>query len=162
MIMNKNNKNKNYKKIIPVIIAVAVFVIAAFWQSSKAYAAQPQNFDNRHMTVSGNANYQFTSGGDHRHDLGRPTGFDGFVPADVFSVNTRRDANVSLRPVDYGIFSGYIPTAPVSRLFPQPVNPHFSGAVLQDNPNLIPRLDTLSQGINAPPADGFLPHTSIR
>ena len=70
-------------------------------------------------------NYQFTSGSDHRFGLGRPSTFSGFVPADVFSVNMRRDAQVSLWPPSYGIFSGRIPTPPVNRLFPQPINPHF-------------------------------------
>jgi len=80
-------------------------------------------------------NYQFASDSDHRFTLGRPTPFDSFVPTDVRSVNMRRDANVSLRPPQYGIFSGHIPTAPVSRWFPQPVNPAFRAVVL-DSPNV--------------------------
>ena len=118
-------------------------------------------------------NYQFTSGSDHRFALGRPTGFNGFVPVDVFSVNMRRDANVSLRPPRYGIFSGHFPTEPASRFFPQPVNPNFHQPFMQPNSNLDPRFDTLQHGINAQPtgnplnsqnvgAGEFLPPTSIR
>ena len=95
--------------------------------------------------------YQFTSGMDYRFDLGRPTTFDGFVPVDVFSVNVRRDANVSLRPPSYGVFSGYVATEPSNRLFPQPVNPRFHRPVELENPNILPRYDTLQMGVNAEP-----------
>ena len=117
-------------------------------------------------------NYQFTSGSDHRFDLGRPTQFNGFVPVDVHTVNFRRDANVSLRPPGYGIFSGNIPTEPSNRLFPQPTNPNFRAAE-SFSPNIDSRFDTLQQGTNAQPvgnpmnmqqnvsSGGFLPPTSV-
>ena len=163
---------KNKKKIIPVIVTAVVFIILALWQSSSAYAAVPQDRGNTsHNTdILGSFNYQFSSGADHRHELGRPTTFSGFVPVDISSVNMRRDANVSLRPPQYGVFSGHIPSAPVSRLFPQPT--HLNAVTLND-PNIIAHFDTLLQGINAPPtgnpmniqnvsAGEFLPPTSIR
>ena len=116
-------------------------------------------------------NYRFNSGMDYRFDLGRPTTFDGFVPVDVFSVNIRRDANVSFRPPSYGIFSGEIPTDPSNRFFSQPVNPNFRLFELE-NPNVMMRYDTLLMGVNAPNlgnpinmhnvgTPGTLPHTSI-
>ena len=117
-------------------------------------------------------NYQFVSGSDHRFELGRPTTFSGFVPVDVFSVNMRRDAQVSLRPPSYGIFSGHIPTMPANHLFPQPVNPHFHQPLHLQDPNLNPSFDTLQLGVNAQPignrmnihnvgAGEFLPSTSM-
>ena len=113
-------------------------------------------------------NYRFTSGTDHRFALGRPTTFNGFVPRDISTVNIRRDANVSLRPPQYGIFSGQFQTAPSSHFFTQPVNPHFHQAVILDDPNVNPQFDTLQQGSNAQPIasqstgrGGFLPPTSI-
>ena len=118
-------------------------------------------------------NYQFISGSDHRFELGRPTTFNGFVPVDVFSVNMRRDANVSLRPPQYGVFSGFIPTEPSNLLFPQPVNPHFHSAFTLNDPNINPAFDTLQIGANAQPIGNpmnmhqnvstgeFLPPTSV-
>jgi len=117
-------------------------------------------------------NYHFTSGMDYRFDLGRPTTFDSFVPVDVFSANVRRDANVSLRPPSYGVFSGYVATDPSNRLFPQPVNPRFHQPNQLENPNASPRHDTLRLGVNADPIGnpmnmfnvgepGALPSTSI-
>ena len=96
-------------------------------------------------------NYQFITGSDHRFELGRPTSFNGFVPIDVFSVNMRRDANVSLWPPIYGIFSGHVPTVPSNRLFPQPANPHFHQGFMLNNPNLLPWFDTMQQGVNFQP-----------
>ena len=127
-------------------------------------------------------NYIFTSGMDYRFDLGRPTTFNGFVPVDVFSVNFRRDANVSLQPPRYGVFSGIISTDPSNRFFPQSVNPNFHRPFELENPNVIPVFDTLRLGTNAQPlgnpmdiqttntpastpstnsGGGFLPPTSI-
>ena len=94
-------------------------------------------------------NYHFTSGMNYRYDLGRPTTFDGFVPVDVFSVNLRRDANVSLRPPGYGVFSGVFSTEPSNRFFPQPVNPNFHMPIELQNPNVISHFDTLQMGANA-------------
>ena len=181
-------KQKNWKQIIPVIVAVAVFLIIAATQAVSAYAAPQHGFGRdpgRIDTVNENDfhtsqwdrfhyNYQFTSGNDHRFELGRPTTFNGFVPVDVFSVNMRRDANVSLRPPRYGVFSGFIPTEPSSRFFPQPVNPNFHQPFMIESTALDPRFDTLQQGINQQPLGNpmnvqqnvttgeFLPPTSIR
>jgi len=118
-------------------------------------------------------NYHFVSGTDHRFELGRPTQFNGFVPVDVFTANFRRDANVSLRPPAYGIFSGHIPTMPSNHLFPQPLSPNFGAMNFWNDPNVNPRFDTLQQGVNAEPigspmgiqqgtnSGGFLPPTSV-
>ena len=126
-------------------------------------------------------NYHFTSGSDHRFELGRPTTFDGQVPVCPFSVNQRRDAQVSLRPPSYGIFSGNFPTPPSNQFFQQPVNPHFHQPHHWHNTNLDPRFDTLQHGVNTQPfgnpmnvqttgaptnsppngSNGFLPPTSI-
>jgi len=175
------------KRIIPALVAVAVFLILALTQAEAAYAAPQYGFGRdpgRTDTINENDfhtsqwdrfsfNYKFTSGSDHRFELGRPTQFNGFVPVDVLSVNMRRDANVSLRPPHYGIFSGHIPTAPVSRFFPQPSNPNFHQAAVLESPNVDPRFDTLRQGTNAQPIGNpmnmqcsvstgeFLPPTSI-
>ena len=107
-------------------------------------------------------NYHFTASG---FDLGRPTTFEGFVPADVFTVNVRRDANVALRPPSYGIGSGYIPTDPFSWLFSQPHTLDYWGNF--DGVNL--PLITLQQGANSQPTVNFqsvgtgefLPPTSL-
>jgi hypothetical protein len=96
-------------------------------------------------------NYQFTSGTDHRFELGRPTTFNGFVPVDISTVNVRRDSNVSLRPPLYGIFSGHLDTDPSNRFFPQPVNPNFHQPFVLESPNVDPRFDTLQMGANAQP-----------
>ena len=145
-------------KIFAVAFATAVFVTLMLSTRVTAYAS-PQN-------------YQFTSGSDHRFELGRPTQFSGFVPVDVHTANFRRDANVSLRPPGYGIFSGIIPTEPSNRLFPQPTNPNFRAAELH-SPNIDPRFDTLQHGVNTQPVGNpmnmqqnvssgeFLPPTSI-
>jgi hypothetical protein len=91
----------------------------------------------------------------------------------VFTVNIRRDANVSLQPPQYGVSSGQLPTAPSSLLFTQPIgNPFFHQVMEWTNPNMIPWFDTLQQGINAQPignqiniqninTGGFLLPTSV-
>jgi len=94
-------------------------------------------------------NYQFSSGSDYRYDFGRSTTYNGFVPVDTLSVNTRRDANVALQPPRYGIFSGHIPTAPSNMLFPQPINPSFHQPSMLESPNVNARFDTLQMGANA-------------
>jgi len=189
-------KKHNPKRIIPVIVAVAVFLILAAVQSITTQAAPQHGFgagQGRQDTINENDyhtaawdrfshNYQFTSGSDHRFDLGRPTQFNGFVPVDVFSVNMRRDANVSFRPPSYGTFSGHFPTEPTSRFFPQPVNPNFHQPFMIQSTQLDPRFDTMQQGVNFQPvgnpmnihttgapavtnattsSSGFLPPTSI-
>jgi len=178
---------KPTKKLIAVILGAAICFILLMAASTTVYAAPQHGFGqslSRQDTVNEqdfhtsqwerfNFNYQFTSGSDHRFELGRPTTFNGFVPVDVFTVNMRRDAQVSLWPPSYGIFSGIIPTTPSNHLFPQPVNPHFhQGFQLQD-PNLSPRHDTLQHGVNAQPLGNpmnfqqnvstgeFLPPTSV-
>ena len=165
-------------KIMPVIAAAIIIVLLFMFQGTTAYAAplhSPDTENDYHTAAWDrfNFNYQFQSGSDHRFELGRPTGFSGIVPVDVRSVNMRRDANVALRPPQYGVFSGHIPSAPVSRLFPQPVNPNFNQVFVFDNQNLDPRFDTARHGVNAQPignpiniqnvgAGEFLPPTSIR
>jgi hypothetical protein len=117
-------------------------------------------------------NYSFTSGMEYRFDLGNPTSFMGFVPVDVYSVNVRRDANTSLQPPQYGIFSGFIPTNQSNFLFPQSQNPTLGSARLSENLDIIPWFDTLLTGVNASPVKNqinmfsvgngaFLPPTSI-
>lgn len=183
----QNEKRLNIKYFIPVFVGV-IFVILMMTSTTTVQAAPQHGFgqgQGRTDTVNENDfrtnawdrfshNYQFTSGTDHRFELGRPTTFNGFVPVDVHSVNMRRDANVTLRPPRYGTFSGQIPTEPASRFFAQPVNPHFHQAVILDNPNLDMRFDTLQHGVNAPALGNpmntqrnvstgeFLPPTSIR
>ena len=122
---------------LPVLVLMAALWLVLVWAAQVSVQAVPR--------------YQFTSGQDYRFDLGRPTTFDGFVPVNVHTVNIRRDANVSLRPPGYGVFSGVIPTEPSNRLFPRPVNPHFHRPVEMENPNVIPRFDTLQMGVNAEP-----------
>jgi hypothetical protein len=181
-------KKRNWKRIIPVIVTIAVFLILAATQATTAYAAPQHGFGRdpgRIDSINENDfhtsqwerfsfNYQFVSGADHRFELGRPTTFNGFVPADVFTVNVRRDANVTMRPPSYGIFSGFIPTDPASRFFPQPINPNFHQPFMIESTALDPRFDTLQQGVNAQPignpmnvqqnttTGGFLPPTSIQ
>ena len=166
-------------RIMPVIAAAATVILLFLLQSATAYAAPQHGIpdtENDYHTAAWdrfNFNYQFQSGSDHRFELGRPTSFSGIVPVDVSSVNMRRDANVSLRPPQYGVFSGHIPTAPTSRFFPQPANPNFNQVFVFDNQNLDPRFDTARQGVNAQTignpiniqnvgAGEFLPPTSIR
>ena len=179
-------KRLNIKYFAPVFGAI-IFVILTMAGAQNVQAAPEYGFgrdQGRIDTVNENDfhtsqwdrfshNYQFSSGSDHRFELGRPTTFNGFVPVDVLTVNMRRDANVSLRPPSYGIFSGHVPTEPSNRLFPQPVNPHFHQAFVIESPNVDPRFDTLRQGTNAEPIGNpmnmhqnvgtgeFLPPTSI-
>jgi len=190
-------KQRNWKRIIPVIVTMAVFLIIAATQVVTAQAANPQHGfgqgqgrtdttnENDYHTAEWERflfNYQFTSGSDHRFDLGRPTQFNGFVPVDVFTVNMRRDANVSHRPPSYGTFSGNFHTEPTSWFFQQPVNPHFHQPFMNHSTQPDPRFDTLQQGVNFQPvgnpmnihttgapattnansnSNGFLPPTSI-
>ena len=175
------------KKFIIISFGAILWLVLMFAMSATVHAAPQHSFgtgqgrngranENDFHTASWERfsfNYQFTSGPDHRFELGRPTTFNGFVPADVFTVNIRRDANVSLRPPSYGIFSGHIPTTPSNHLFPQPVNPHFHQPFQLQDPGLNPRFDTLQQGVNAQPignpvnvqqganTGGFLPPTSV-
>ena len=180
---NKINKNK----LIAPILAAMVFIALMFATQLTTHAAPQHGFgqgQGRTDTVNEQDyhtaawerfmyNYQFTSGSDHRFELGRPTSFNGFVPVDVNMVNMRRDANVSLRPPRYGVFSGNIPTEPSNLFFQQPVNPHFHQAFQWQDPNLNPHFDSLRMGANAQPIGNpmnmhqnvttgeFLPPTSI-
>ena len=95
-------------------------------------------------------NYEFTSGADHRFDLGRPTTWNGNVPPDIFNANIRRDRHVAHVPPRYGVFSGHIPTFPRNDFFPQPVHPAFWNTFELENPNILPAFDTLFMGVNAP------------
>ena len=157
-------KQKTRKRIITllatmitILLTVQFTAIAASPQGgfSPADMQNPVNASDIHAPVweRFNYSYHFTSGMNYRYDLGRPTTFDGFVPQNVYTANIRRDAMVSLRPPAYGVFSGFIPTEPVSHFFPQPVNPnHWRPTVSSEleNPNVIPRYDTLRLGVNAP------------
>ena len=136
-------ERKINRKIFAIVFGTTVLLILMLAMHSTVHASQHRD------PALFNHSYHFTSGMDYRFDLGRPTTFDGFVPVNVFTVNMRRDANVSLRPPGYGIFSGLIPTEPSNRLFPQPANPNFRFSEL-DNANVIPRYDTLQMGVNAP------------
>ena len=179
-------KERNWKgSIIPVIVAVVLLILAPV-PTITVQAAPQFGFgqgQGRTDTINENdfhtaawdrfsSNYQFTSGSDHRFELGRPTTFNGFVPVDVFTVNIRRDANVSLRPPSYGVFSGQFAAEPTSRFFSQPVNPHFHQALMPESPNMDMRFDTLGLGVNASVTSNhlnihntntgeFLPPTSI-
>ena len=185
--MQKTEKRLSIKYFAPVFGAV-IFVILMMAGSLTVQAAPQHGFGQNQGRISPvnendfhtnqwdrfSFNYQFTSGSDHRHELGRPTTFNGFVPVDVHSVNMRRDANVSLQPPRYGTFSGHIPTQPANHLFPQPVNPHFHQPFMLESHSLNPRFDTTGHGVNAPPTGNpmnmnqnvstgeFLPSTSIR
>lgn len=141
---------------------------------------QPININDRHTNQWDRFhwNYQFRSGMDYRFDLGRATTFNGFVPPNVYWINFRSDAQVSLRPPGFGVFSGNFATDPSNRFFPQPVNPNFHQPNMWGDPNLNPSFDTLNLGANAPQGNqhshsnvsgpsnsggsGFLPPTSIR
>jgi hypothetical protein len=185
--MERNiKKEKLGKKYIAALVMVGIWLALTAANQIAAYAAPQYGFgrnEGRIAPINVNDfhtsqwdrfhnNYQFSSGMDYRFDLGRPTTFDGFVPADVFTVNIRRDAHVSLRPPRYQIFSGNIPTEPVNRLFQQPVNPHFHQPLQPQEANFAPMFDTLGHGVNAAPignplnvqnvgAGEFLPSTSI-
>jgi len=177
------------------VLAVAAFLTLLIATSVSVYAAPQHAFgtgQGRTDSVSENDyhtaawerfwfNYHFVSGSDHRFELGRPTQFNGPVPVCPFSVNMRRDAQVSFQPPSYGIFSGNFPTPPVNHFFPQPVHPQFHQPHHWQNTALDPRFDTLQQGVNAQPfsnpmnvqttgaptntapngGGGFLPPTSI-
>jgi len=173
------------RKFTLIIFGVAVWLVLMLATGISAHASPQHRFgqdpgrigpitENDHHTSQWarfHFNYHFTSGMNYRYDLGRPTTFDSFVPVDVFTVNVRRDANVSFRPPSYGIFSGEFATDPSNRFFSQPVNPNFRFFELE-NPNVMARYDTLLMGVNAPHlgnpinmhnvgTPGTLPHTSI-
>ena len=181
-----NSQTKSSRKLIAAIFGGLLCFVLLMASSTTAYAAPQHGFgrsESRLDTINENDfhtsqwqrfnfNYQFVSGSDHRFELGQPTTFNGFVPTDVFTVNIRRDANVSLWPPRYGVFSAQLPTPPANRLFAQPVNPHFHQPSLLQDPNTAPMFDTLGHGVNAAPvanpinvqnvsAGGFLPSTSV-
>ena len=188
--MTKQPLTKKQKKLIPVVVTVATILAMTIIQAVSAQAAPAHGFgqgagrpapvnENDFHTVAWDRfshNYQFNSGSDHRFELGRHTQFDGTVPVDVFTVNIRRDANVSLQPPRQRIFSGQFPTDPTSRFFTQPVSPHFHQPNMIHSTWLDPRFDTVQQGVNHQPqgnplnihttggghgSGGFLPPTSI-
>lgn len=186
--MTKTKENKRKVNFIAVGVAAGIMAIVMLLLSTptEVYAAPRPHFNQGQGRTGGpnvndfhtaewerfSFNYQFTSGSDHRFELGRPTTFNGFVPIDVHTSNFRRDSQVSLRPPRYGVFSGHVPTAPSNNLFPQPLNPNFGHPTHLHSPNLDPRFDTLHQGVNAQPTGnpastqntgtgGFLPPTSI-
>ena len=174
------------------LLAVVTFFVLILATQVSIQAAPQHSFgagQGRTATVSENDwhtaewerfwfNYHFVSGSDHRFELGQPTSFNGAVPFCPFSVNMRRDAQVSFQPPSYGIFSGNFPTPQSNQFFHQPVNPHFHQPNHWQNAMLDPRFDTLQQGVNAQPfgnsmnvqtstqqnnnnSGGFLPPTSI-
>ena len=184
--MNLQTRNKSTRKLIAAIFGAIICFVLLMAASTTAYAAPQHGFGRdlgRIDSINENDfhtsqwerfgfNYQFTSGSDHRFVLGSPTTFSGFVPVDVFTVNFRRDANVSLWPPSYGIFSAQLPTLTANRLFAQPVNPHFHQPFQQEDPNINPNFDTLGYGVNAAPVGNpfntnsvstgeFLPPTSV-
>jgi len=183
------SRNKRIKMLaIAIGVGVTVFMMLTLAAPMVIQAAPQHGFGQGHGrtdTVNVNDyhtsswkrfeyNYQFQSGSDHRFELGRPTTFSGTVPVNVQTVNFRRDANVSLRPPSYGVFSGHVPTEPSNLLFKQPVNPHFHRPIHRHSENLDPKHDTLQQGVNAQPVGNpmnmqqnvttgeFLPSTSIK
>ena len=187
MITERNDKEmKINRKFIAALVMVGIWLTLTAASHITVHAAPQHGFgrnDGRIAPINVNdhhtnqwdrfhQNYEFRSGMDYRFDLGRPTTFDGFVPVDIHNANIRRDANSSLRPPNYGVFSGNVPTEPSNRLFQQPTNPHFHRVNHQVNPNNDPRFDTLRQGVNAPSVGnpinmhnvgtpGRLPNTSI-
>jgi hypothetical protein len=186
VFMNSQTNSKSNSKLFAAAFGAIFCVILLMATGTTAYAAPQHGFGqspSRQDTVNEqdfhtsqwdrfNANYQFTSGSDHRFDLGRSTTYSGFVPVDVFTVNMRRDANVSLRPPSYGVFSAELPTQPSNHLFAQPANPHFHPGFQMQDPNRNPAFDTLGHGVNAAPvgnpfnmqnvgAGEFLPPTSV-
>ena len=180
------------KKKVLMKVVVGMLLMAAFTPTT-AQSAPPYGFGQGHgRTAPVNVNdysspvwerfrfnYTFTSGPNHRYELGRPTTFNGTVPQNVFTANVRRDSNVAFSPPAYGVFSGEVPTMPSNPLFPQPSNPHFLNPWETHNPNVISRFDTMQQGANLQPqgnpmnmfnvdssgpnlsGTGFLPSTSI-
>jgi len=135
------------------ILATQVAVQAAPQHSfgSDPGRVQPINVNDRHTNQWDrfHNNYHFTSGMDYRFDLGRPTTFNGFVPPNVYNVNFRSDATVSLRPPSHGTFSGNFATDPSNRFSQQPVNPNFHRPFEVANPNVNANFDTLQMGANA-------------
>ena len=180
-------KQPNRNKLIHAMAAVMLAALMMFAAQLSVNAAPQHGFGtDQGCTGAVNANdfhtaswerfsfqYRFTSGASHSVTLGRPTTFHGFVPVDAFTVNIRRDANVSLRPPSYGIFSAQLPTTPANPLFAQPVNPSFSIPVEVLTPIAAPRVETVQQSVSSqpvsntpssfapPPSGGFLPPTSI-
>jgi hypothetical protein len=177
---------KVIKIIAPIAVALGVFLLLLLTQTVTAHAAPQHGFGRGHGrtdTVNVNDfhtnswdrfshNYQFQTGGDFRFELGNPTTFNGFVQQDVFTANVRRDAQVTVVPPRYGVFSGHVQTQPSNHLFPRPQSPHFANTFPQVDPNRLPRYDTLQMGVNAPllrnpmnmhhvGQQGVLPHTSM-
>lgn len=179
-------RQHNIRRFAPIMAAIVWIVLMLAIQVT-VYAAPQHGFgqgQGRNGAINENDfhtaawdrfhfNYHFISGSNHAYELGRSTSFHGFVPVDVFSVNMRRDANVSMLPPSYGVFSGHVPTDPSNRLFQQPVNPNFHQPFMLESPNLHTTFDTLQMGVNAQPignpmnmhqnvtTGSFLPHTSI-
>ena len=189
-------ENKKYRKKLKHLIIAMTGVFTILISSSVVYAdagsAPYYGFgttNGRTDTINVNDyhtnswepfifNYLFESGGNYRYDLGQPTTYTGTVPNDVYSVNIRRDKNVTFKPPTYGVFSGNMQTPQSNYLFEIPLDPTFANFLTQSfqaDPTLEPRFDTLMQGVNAQAmgnqmniynvggADflGFLPPTSV-
>ncbi|MCL2400505.1 MAG: hypothetical protein FWC91_12275 [Defluviitaleaceae bacterium] len=155
----RTNKKAFMKK--AAALTLGITMLAASFSPTTAYARHPGFGDGHGRTAPVNVNdfatpvwerfsfnYTFHSGADFRYELGRPTTFNGTVPANVFTANMRRNAGVSLLPPSYGIFSGKLPTMPGNPLFQQPANPHFAMPWETTNPNALTTFDTLQQGAN--------------
>ena len=164
-IKNERNKILSPLRILAVLAGVILWIVLVIFIAPVTVQAAPQHgfgrdpgriqpiLENDFHTSQWerfHPSYHFTSGMNYRYDLGQPTTFNGFVPVDVHSVNLRRDANVSLRPPSYGVFSGVFPTEPSNHFFPQPVNPHFHTPIELADPNAISHFDTLQMGTNTP------------
>ena len=181
------------KKMMSKIVMLGFGVIAAgliFIAPVTAYANQivnPPIPKSQPAPVQQRFNwyYGFESGMDYRFDLGKPTQWNGVVPQDVFTVNVRRDANVSFKPPGPRTGNTITPTDPSNWAFTRQQNQlHQNGfwnPVEHQNPNAMPFFDLTRQGVNAQPignpmgvqsnvqtngasqggSGGFLPPTSI-
>lgn len=162
--------NNNHKKLLKRFIAVmtSVFMILVSYNAVYANAESAPYYgfgttNGRTDTININDyhtnswerfvfNYLFESGGNYRYDLRQPTTYTGTVPNDVYTVNVRRDKNVTFKPPSYGVFSGNVATTQTNYLFEIPLDPAFANYLtqaFQTDPNIEARFDTLMQGVNA-------------
>jgi hypothetical protein len=157
-----------------ILLPMTAYAAPAYGFGAGHGRTQPVNENDFHTAAWDrfSFNYEFSSGADHRFELGRPTTWNGDVPADIFSANIRRDRHVAFVPPRYGIFSGHIPTFPQNDFFPQPVHPAFWQPFELENPHALPAFDTLRMGANAPAQgnpinmhnvgqQGVMPNTSM-
>ena len=176
-------KQLNVKLLAPVFGAIFMLILLFAITPETTQAAPPHGFgqgqgrtgpvlESDYHTAAWERfmfNYHFVSGMDYRFDLGWATFWDGFVPVDVYTVNFRSDAQVSLRPPAYGIFSGNFQTPPSNIFFPTHINPAFYVPFVLGRPSTNPILNPLSrdtatstQNAHSAPNNGFLPPTSVQ